>query len=723
MLLGDRLWARSFVQEKRAILFSLSFILPLVLVGVWVRASGGLTFQDIVGTGVGLVYERAPSPDLVAIESTIKMQPFFIVPDDLANTPAKPGGAPGVALLDYDNDGDTDIYVPNGPNQANSLFSNQLQESGQLSFVDVATSAGIDATAQDSTGVCYGDIDNDGDEDVYVVGRSEANRLFENDNGSFTDISASSGTEGANISSTTCSFGDINADGLLDLVVSNTFDWLSQEAIFFEPVALNAHDELFLNLGGNAFQDVSATSGIQTLDYPLPPQGPANSAGTASISWSIAMVDIDQDGDIDIVTASDQGGIPAAKYQTVPNCPPCQIAVDRGFIHIFKNDGTGQFTDMTEETDMFRFGAWMSLAFADFDCDGNLDIFGSNLGDYVFPFMGLPYTAGDESSRWLLQQTNGTFLDPGVGALGGTPFCWGNGVFDYDNDADTDLLCHGSIDLNLTIEAANPGALLESNGCSANFSYDAMALANSTDHMRRNVQGVGIGDLNNDGFADIVTASNVDFPAPIPLIPAPPAGSVFDLMASFVPVWLPTADPSLFTINAPVNDALEHGTLSVELNSADNGNKWVKVKTLGTIGITSGGTVNRDGIGAIIKFTPKNGDTVMQPILSGGSYSSQHSRELIFGLKNKNKGTLDVLWPGGVRNRLDKVKKFKTVVLPEIPCSYAGDWEDEDEFEECLDDALDELKAADLLTKKEAKRFRKSMNSAFEEFNDDDDDD
>ena len=168
---------------------------------------------------------------------------------------------------------------------------------------------------------------------------------------------------------------------------------------------------------------------------------------------------------------------------------------------------------------------------------------------------------------------------------------------------------------------------------------------------------------------------------------------------------------------------LSEGTLAVELNSANNGNKWVKVKPLGTIDVISGGQVNRDGIGAVLQFTPKNGKTVMQPVVGGSSYSSQDSLELIFGLGSKNKGTVEVLWPGGVRNRLDKVKKFETIVFPEIPCSFDADWDDDDNFKDCLDEALDELKAVDVLTKKEAKRFRKSMLAAFDESNSDDDED
>jgi hypothetical protein len=62
------------------------------------------------------------------------------------------------------------IYVTNGPNTNNSLYSNQLIETGTLEFIDVAVQAGVEATNQDSSGVCYGDIDNDGDQDLLVLG-------------------------------------------------------------------------------------------------------------------------------------------------------------------------------------------------------------------------------------------------------------------------------------------------------------------------------------------------------------------------------------------------------------------------------------------------------------------------------------------------------------------------------------------------------------------------
>ena len=112
----------------------------------------------------------------------------FTLDEVFARTPHRPGGFPGVALLDYDGDGDLDIYVTNGPGSANGLFSNQLTETGRLGFVDLSASSGADATDLDSNGVCFGDLDNDGDEDLYVLGREAENRLYENIGGGFVEV-------------------------------------------------------------------------------------------------------------------------------------------------------------------------------------------------------------------------------------------------------------------------------------------------------------------------------------------------------------------------------------------------------------------------------------------------------------------------------------------------------------------------------------------------------
>ena len=291
------------------------------------------------------------------------------------------------------------------------------------------------AADQDSTGVCYGDIDNDGDQNVLVLGRAEPNRLFENQgDGTFADISASSNVDGGNFAHTSCSLGDINLDGLLDIFVSNTFDWTSREAIFVDATFFSDHNQLFLNKGNNQFIDVSTTSGVQELAG-LPP-GVVDGSG---ISWAGAMVDYDGDGDIDIFTADDQAAnLRVADEPDVPGA----VGQDVGFVHVFENDGSGQFTDVTVDVGTNTPGQWMGLSFADFNCDGNMDFFGSNMGDYAFTAIAVPfvYDLGDSSSRWFLGQSDGTFADPGLGGLVADPFGWGNTAVDYDNDGDTDII-------------------------------------------------------------------------------------------------------------------------------------------------------------------------------------------------------------------------------------------------------------------------------------------
>ena len=157
------------------------------------HAASGIVFNDIAaGDGAGISYRRGPSTTQ-AIYDALKLLPLNDLRTLLA-TPMKPHGQPGIALLDYDKDGDLDMYVTNGPGRDNSLYQNQLKQTGQTTFVDRGASAGVGATDMDSTGVCFGDIDNDGDEDLYVLGRMEANRLFRNNgNGSFTNITSTAG--------------------------------------------------------------------------------------------------------------------------------------------------------------------------------------------------------------------------------------------------------------------------------------------------------------------------------------------------------------------------------------------------------------------------------------------------------------------------------------------------------------------------------------------------
>jgi hypothetical protein len=672
--------------------------LLLVVAPVSADGGGGVAFQDIAaGDNAGITYRRVPSASQ-AIFDAFTHQPVYTF-NDLPFTPLESRGMPGVAILDFDGDDDLDLYVTNGPGAENSLYSNQLQETGQVTFVEVGPAAGVGAVAQDSTGVCFGDVDNDGDEDLYVLGNHEPNLLFENQgDGAFTDITQSSGTGAGNWTSSSCAMGDVNGDGLLDIVVANTYtDWTNQLTYYGVPFAYNEHNQLFLNTGDNVFVDVSATSGIENLAG-FPPE----LDGTAGISWAVAMVDYDLDGDVDLIFGQDQSA-PLAK----------DGGVDHGFIRIFQNDGTGYFVDATLAANMDHVGQWLGLSFGDLNCDGSMDIFGGNVGDYGYTILYpvFLYDLGQYATRWFLGQPDGTFTDPGVGDLIATPFGWGTSMTDYDNDGDTDVVFYGgSVGGCLFVESSNPGTILQNDGCSANFTIDADALAGSTNHTRRTVMGLATGDLDRNGFVDIVSISSHDQPEPIPLWRFPISyGSPFDANAWYVPISYPTETFGVYTWSG---DEYPNGTLSIEINDGDNGNKWAQVELLGTIGLTSGGSVNRDGIGAVVKFTPKRGDTVMQPILGGSSRGSQDSLMAEFGLGSANKGTVEVLWPGGVRNRLYNVHQFERVVFPEIPCSFDGDWDKPSEYHACVKDTLDELVQAGVLDHHDRARFLSSAMKA-----------
>lgn len=208
---------------------------------------GGVTYNDVAP---GLGYGRTDSAN-IAIFDQLTQLPVF-TNDLLALSPMKPHGAPGVALIDVEGDGDLDVYVTNGPGTANSLFINQLRETGQFGLIDQAASAGVEATAQDSSGVCFGDTDNDGDSDLLVLSPEDDSLFFVNQgDGSFVDASATASFGGAGLRSTSCSFGDVDSDGLLDVAIGNTtVDWANSLGIVV-PFNFNQHNQLFKNLGGN----------------------------------------------------------------------------------------------------------------------------------------------------------------------------------------------------------------------------------------------------------------------------------------------------------------------------------------------------------------------------------------------------------------------------------------------------------------------------------------
>lgn len=659
-------------------------------------ANGSISFQNFADDPVaGIDYERTNSLFFSTYDAF--RQDSLTNPKTLGDfvfdTPYRPYGQPGVAIFDYDGDGDLDIYATNGPGTANSLLENQLQETGQMSFIDVGAVSGADATGQDSRGVCAGDIDNDGDKDLLVLGADQPNILFENLGiGQFVEVPLS-GLEGGDLSHPSCAMGDIDNDGLLDVLVANAFDHNDFFACVIEPFAANQHNQLYLNQGNNNFIDISATSGIENLTG----LGPNN--GSAGITWAVGMIDIDRDGDLDLLFGDDQCAFVKAKYG----------GTDRGFIHVMINDGTANFTDHPITNSPVASGSWMGFGFGDFNCDGNVDIFGSNFGDYHLSTEGFPYELGDESSRWLLGNGDGSFSDPGVGAGIASVFGWGNAVYDYDNDGDQDIAYFGSLHTNFYATADNPGTMLLNQGCTANFSPDIDLFRR--EYTRHKVHGVAGGDLDGNGFADLVTVSAYDVPADVVLALGEESyDAIWDDIAYFVPTFVADPGGSEGLVWSGID--FDNGTLTVELNSG-NTNKYVGVRVMGTIGLTENGRVNRDGIGAIVSFTPHHGETVLTPVHGGSSFASQHDLEALFGLGSAYLGTVDVEWPGGVRNRLYAAHHGERIVFPEIPCSFDDNWSSLYAYVSCVDTSLHALVLEGSLSHAERVRFKLSALVAY----------
>ncbi|MFT7559708.1 MAG: hypothetical protein ACI93R_001621 [Flavobacteriales bacterium] len=692
-----------------------------------VETSGSVIFSPLDDDAVN-AYERTPSLRHDSFQSYKDNPSGPYSPFDIFSMPMKSRGTPGVCLLDYDKDGDVDIYVTNGPGTANTLLENQLVESGVFEFIDRAKSSNVTATGQDSSGCVYGDIDNDGDHDLYVLGAGVENILFENNgDGTFTDISAASNSNGDGQWSISASMGDINNDGLLDIFVGNAFDLNNRLPIAVVPFELNQHNQLFLNLGNNKFVDVSQASGITELNGMkiLTDTGVEPVPGTpATITWAVAMVDIDLDGNIDLFQADDQAAILSISEA------PANANLNRGMVHLFSNDGTGQFVDSMQSS----VGGWMGLSFGDFDSDGNMDYFASNFGDVnssvIFEaVLGLPpeTALGTNSSRWFFGGDDGTFVD--ARTLGDPPpqlpdtissaFGWGNIAVDYDNDADTDIMYVGGIQ-GPFIFADNPLAILQNNG-HGRFTRDSTALSqeDSLRHLLSIEEGMAAGDLNNDGFVDVVSVATFSLPNPVP---EPPAvlpnpfrnlfGGAFGEEALISPVFAATETPEQFSFLPGFLD-FPNGKLSVEINSADNDNNWISIELVGAKGLTKRGSVNRDGIGAVVTFRPRNGKAVMQPILGGSSFQSQSSLVAHFGLGQERIGTIDVLWPGGLRNRFVNARARKHIVFPEIACNPSIYWPKKSNFKRCVLRQLNHLVYMGVIDNRDKGNFMSGMVSLF----------
>ncbi len=404
--------------------------------------------------------------------------------------------APGVGLLDYDNDGDLDVYLVQGrtlgmspaPSPAAALkgrlYRNDLtinaDGSRELRFTDVTDASGIHAD-QFGLGVAAADVDNDGWIDLLLTNFG-TNQLFRNKgNGTFTDVSKQSGIEDrSGRFAVSAAFLDYDRDGWLDLYVANNANYtLANETScpnmagardYCPPQIYGGQpDRLYRNQGNGRFADVSAK---------------ALAGGKFGPALGVATADYNGDGWIDIYVANDG---------------------EENLLWINQRDGTFRETALLAGAALTAEGiaeASMGVDAGDFDNDGDEDLFMTELTG--------------QGSNLYANDGSGNFRDvSALSALGrlSVPYTgWGTAWFDFDNDGWLDLLT-----VNGTIVAVNDAApqtfpynqrkVLFRNLRDGKFE-DVTSQAGAVFKLSESGRGAAFGDIDNDGDTDVLVGND-----------------------------------------------------------------------------------------------------------------------------------------------------------------------------------------------------------------------
>jgi enediyne biosynthesis protein E4 len=399
----------------------------------------------------------------------------------------------GVAFYDYDNDGWLDIFLVNGTRlegfpAGSEPTSHLFKNNRDGTFTDVTMKAGV-AHSGWGQGVCVGDYDNDGWDDLFVTYFGKNVLYHNNGDGTFTDVSQKAGVAGKVTRwNTGCAFVDYDRDGHLDLFVANYIDldlatapvpesgpclYKSVMVACGPPGLKGGKNILYRNNGDGTFTDVSESSGILSAN------------GTYGLG--VLTADFDNDGWPDIYVANDSTA--SALYQNKKNGKFEDIATEAGCA--LSPDGKPQ--------------AGMGVSAADYDLDGNLDIVKTNF-------------AGDTPS--LYHNLGGASFEDATFAAGlgaHTQYLgWGCGFFDFDNDGWPDILiCNGHVYPEVEQLKTEAGyaqrKLLYRNLRNGHFEdVSLQAGPGISDPVAS--RGCAFGDFDNDGDIDMVVNTVNDFP-------------------------------------------------------------------------------------------------------------------------------------------------------------------------------------------------------------------
>jgi len=497
----------------------------------------------------------------------------------------------GAALIDYDNDGDLDVFLvqgyptdpqgkavvplPAGWKPGNRLFRNNLNPSGKLTFTDVTESAGL-AHAGQGMGVAAGDYDNDGYTDLYLTNYDHNILYHNNGNGTFTDVTATAGVASTGWS-TSAAFIDYDRDGLLDLAVVHYVQFYPRPC--YSPQGSKDYcgpqpfegsvTQLYRNLGNGRFKDVTAEVGLNAK------RGPG---------LGILTGDFGTDGYPGFLVANDGAAnhlwisSPRGVSQNgTPSNPHDRIFREEGLTHglAYASDGKAR--------------AGMGIA------DG--DIYGD--GDEAVVVTNLP----NEAFTLFLKQPNGDFVDSteasGLAHISLPYTGFGVGLFDTGNRGLLDLFsANGGVRV-MTMQQGSGERfpyrerklLLRNLGKGKGFE-DITASAGPDLQPLEVSRAAVFGDVNNDGGVDVLVTNN-------------------------------------------------NGPARLYLNTVSDRGHWIRVHLEGV-------RTNRSGYGSVVELVRKNGTSVKRMARGDGSYLAANDPGIHFGLgKTPDVDRIQVRWLAG----------------------------------------------------------------------------